>query len=203
MSKTTSLTSDDYNDFLVYLYFGSGPNYLDQCMHRAYLDFRRTLRLTAKQLSDSTRKTLYTRARERLTQSLNTLKLEAEGVHQDTFDAWHEQTCCNLIDTYQQNRYTDFTIGQAQKWINMTLKYVFTLGEKRISGFQPVYSLCHIPIDNIIVDHLVNHGFSSLPNAWSRLNDYRWYLDYQKQIRDRFPYPPLDVEFRLWMGKSL
>lgn len=37
------LTRADYEDYLVYLYFGSAPDLLTRCLNRAYLDFNRTL----------------------------------------------------------------------------------------------------------------------------------------------------------------
>lgn len=39
----TTITRDDYEDYLVYLYFGTSQNYLKACINRAYRDFNRTM----------------------------------------------------------------------------------------------------------------------------------------------------------------
>jgi hypothetical protein len=48
----------------------------------------------------------------------------------------------------------DFFVGQAQKWVNMTMKYIFTVGEQRIPGFDLVYTYCHVPLDNILLEKI-------------------------------------------------
>ena len=85
----------------------------------------------------------------------------------------------------------------------MTFKYLFTLGESRVPGFESVYSFCHVPLDNIVLDSLVKYDLPKPSIAWSKINDYNEYLDYQKAIRHKFDKDPLDVEFYLWLGKEL
>ena len=85
--------------------------------------------------------------------------------------------------------------------VNMTFKYIYVLGEERFPGFGHLYDLCHVPLDNILIEALRAHGFRALPCAWSRLNDYDTYLDRQRGVRSRFRLAPLDVEFQLWMGR--
>jgi hypothetical protein len=94
-------------------------------------------------------------------------------------------------------------VGQAQKWVNMTFKYIFTLGEQRLLGFQPFYSQCHIPLDKILIAQLTKYGFPTLKSAWSRIDDYNEYLGLQNWVRERFSLAPMDVEFYLWMGKEV
>jgi hypothetical protein len=43
MNAGSILTRSDYEEYLVYLYFGAGPDYLRKSVDRAYLDFSRTL----------------------------------------------------------------------------------------------------------------------------------------------------------------
>src|ERR1700730_8802071 len=97
-----------------------------------------------------------------------------------------------------------FSVGHGQKWINMTFKYLFVMGDTRVPGFLHLYDLCHVPFDIIFIDALrENHDFENLPCAWSKLDNYNIYLNRQRWVRDRFNLSPLDVEFRLWMGQSL
>jgi len=80
----------------------------------------------------------------------------------------------------------------------MSLKYMFVHGSERISGFDRIYEYCHIPIDRIILEKLQYKKFHT---AWSRIDDYNTYSDFQKYIReiacDRIP---LDFEFKLFMN---
>lgn len=194
------LTRTDYEDYLVYLYFGADPDPLMLCLNRAYLDFNRTLHGMG---SLDSREALFAAARAALGQAICSLQGGAGIADQDAFDAWHHATCKSLADTCRAHRYDSFYVGQAQKWINMTLKYVFTMGEERLPGFTAVYPFCHVPLDNFLLQHLAPYGLKALPCAWSRLDDYECYLSCQRWIRDSFSLLPLDTEFLVWMGKPL
>ncbi len=123
---------------------------------------------------------------------------------QQKFDDWHQEACKRLADIYRECGYQWFAVGQAQKWLNMTFKYIYVMGEQRLPGFDHLYDFCHVPLDNILIDRLLTYEFPRLQCAWSRLNNYDTYLDRQHWVRNRFKsLAPLDVEFRLWMGQSL
>jgi hypothetical protein len=199
MSFYSKLTRD-YEDYLIRLVFGpkveSYP--LSVCVDTAYLDFNRTLHGIG-QLANGEK--LHEDAVEVLTKSLTELKEALKlSMDQTKFDNWHEATCAKLIAAYTGS-HTVYG-GQAQKWVNMTLKYVYTLGEQRISGFEGAYPYCHAPLDNIVIDGLAKYSFPALSCAWSRL-DYQEYFDRQKWIRNKFALVPLDVEFLLWLGKAI
>jgi DNA polymerase-3 subunit alpha len=70
----------------------------------------------------------------------------------------------------------EFYYGQAQKWINMCLKYLSMLDHSLVENH---YEYFHVPIDNYIVD---TTGIK-LYVAWSRLDDYNEYLKFQKSFR--------------------
>ena len=122
----------DYEDYLLRLAFNSNveSDPLSVCVDTAYLDFNRTLHGISK-LTNGEK--LHTDAVDVLMNSLAELRatLKAE-IDQTTFDNWHEATCSKLISVYTGSHTVYW--GQAQKWVNMTLKYVYTLGEERISG---------------------------------------------------------------------
>jgi hypothetical protein len=191
------LTRADYENFLVRAYFGSTENPLQACLHRAYLDFARTLHnIGAIQVKP------YAKAESVLNRKFASIK-DAETPTQEQFDKWHSSTCVELKNTYKECGYDLLFVGQAQKWINMTFKYIFTLGEAKFPGYSHLYHLCHIPFDNIVLKKLRSDGFPSLPCPWSRLNSYDTYLDRQNWVRKQFDLAPLDVEFRLWMDAPL
>jgi hypothetical protein len=189
-----------YEDYLLHLYFGSvvETDPLTVCVDKAYLDFNRTLHGIRK-LPDGSK--LHAAAVGGLKSSLADLKeMLQKGIDQSTFDAWHEDTCKKLIAVYDKSH--TFYGGQTQKWVNMTLKYIFTLGEERISGFDRAYPYCHAPLDRIVVEGLAKFGFPPLTCFWSRL-DYREYFERQQWIRNNFILVPLDVEFLIWLGKPI
>jgi hypothetical protein len=96
---------------------------------------------------------------------------------------------------------TRFTVGQAQKWINMSIKYAIALGEHRVPGLHCVYDVAHVALDNIVLVRLEELGMPPLGCAWSRLNDYGQYMGCQQWIRDHFQGSCLlEVEYRLWQG---
>jgi hypothetical protein len=199
MNFYSKLTSG-YEDYLIRLIFGSKveTDPLSVCVDTAYLDFNRTLRGISKVENGAK---LHTNAVDILSNSLAELKeVLKTPADQTTFDDWHEDTCAKLISVYDGS-YTVYA-GQAQKWVNMTLKYVYTLGEERISGFEAAYPLCHAPLDKIVVGELVKLGFPRLTRVWSQL-DYPEYFDRQKWIRNKFILVPLDMEFLLWLRKPI
>ena len=58
--------------------------------------------------------------------------------------------------------------------MNMHLKYLFVLGEARVSGITKNYGFFHVPIDNIIQDELKKQkGINKLPEPWGKIYDYK------------------------------
>jgi len=179
-------------------YFGNNEP-LANCINRAYRDFNRTLHgygsLPNKE--ETTKKIKFI------------LKNEFEEMknrdidNQEKFDSWHQNTCLLLIEFYKQNNFKSFHIGQAQKWINMILKYIFSYGNKYLCGYDNIYQFCHVPLDNILIDELKIYNPPKLKMAWSRIDNYKVYSEYQDWFRQKFINLPLDVEFKLWLGEGL
>ena len=184
----------EQSDFVLRLYFGVGPA-LVSCVGRAYLDLCRTVHGI----------TPYKHAKKRATEFLLTqlerLRSTAHVTGAASFDAWHKGTCDGLIGCYSDAGYREFSVGQAQKWINMALKYVYVFGESKLDGFAPFYSLCHIPIDNVILGKL--ERAPTFACAWSRITSYDAYMGFQQWVRSAYPdSAPLAVEFWLWQDNS-
>lgn len=202
MTNRSTITRTDYEDYLIYLYFGARQNFLRACIKRAYRDFSRTLH----NLSDlEGKEDVKRKAGELLETSLIHLKSFSDSSFTIiNFDDWHKGTCYKIISLFNERDF-QFFVGQAQKWINMSMKYVFTLGEQRIQGFEFVYPFCHIPFDNIIIEKLAQKykDFPSFSCSWSRLDNYDEYLQRQSWLRQKFHLAPLDIEFRLWLGQEI
>ncbi len=175
--------------FLIRAYFGPDPEFLRSCSSRAYRDFNRTLHGIPAGAREDGEKLLLDR--------LKKIKVTANPT-QPVFNRWHCTTCKELSKAFGQHGFPRLTVGQAQKWINMTLKYVYVIGEDRIPGYEHLYKFCHAPLDRILIDALSGKGFEPLGCAWSRLDDYGEYLERQRWIRATFEKPPLDVDFELW-----
>jgi hypothetical protein len=187
----STLLRSDYEDCLIVFYFGRGDN-LALCRRRAYGDFKRTLRGIGNRDILPRAKEAQKRADEALSQMLAAIRGMDAPTHEQ-FDEWHRGACEQLAAIYRECGYDSFFVGHAQKWLNMTFKYVYVMGEARLPGFRHLYDLCHVPLDNILIDTLKREGFQSLPCPWSRLNDYDTYLDRQRWVRNHFkPIAPLD-----------
>jgi hypothetical protein len=197
MTVNKGLSEVDYQEYLLRLYFGSDQNRLRSCIQRAYRDFNRTL----TGIDRLERKThLYQEAVQYLETALEWVR-DNRPNDQRAFDDWHRKVCDELDVLYASFGYSSFSIGQAQKWLNMGFKYIFTFGEQRIHGFEPLYEFCHAPIDNIVIERLTVKGAPGLSRPWSRLSSYEEYLQYQGWIRHYFPDScPLDTEFHVWMS---
>lgn len=196
------LQRSDYVEFLFRMKFGGGSDPLAACLEQAYLDLRRTLRgigkpdifpkaQGARQQADEVLKGMFASIRD------------AHAATQKDFDEWHRHACGRLAAIYGRHDYTSFHVGQAQKWLNMTFKYIYVMGDHRLSGFGHLYCFCHVPLDNILIAALRPYNFSPLPSKWSELDDYEIYMDRQRWLRTHFSLAPLDVEFLLWIGRPL
>lgn len=83
-----------------------------------------------------------------------------------------------------------FTNGNAQKWLNMALKYLWLLGDLPNDIKDERF---HAPIDRYILQKLWNlkadgvtcsaDMFYCKGNSWSKISDYDDYFDLQKVIR--------------------
>jgi hypothetical protein len=181
----TTLSRNDYENFLIQVYFGDRcfEQPLLACVDRAYLDFNRTLHgLRNVPRAQELRR----HVRDSLATAISAICNPSDEMTQAAFDDWHRRSCGSIIDAFQALSF-EFHAGQAQKWINMTLKYVFVFGETRIPGFSGAYPFCHSPIDRIVIERLTPLRFPKLSRAWSRL-DYDEYIACQEWIRNKFLY---------------
>lgn len=197
---SSGISRKDFENYLFRVYFGSENDLVRACINRAYLDFNRTLHGLGKIENADVIKN---KAVDLLKSQIHALKvLLVKPITTEVFDGWHKTTCEMLISHYKENGF-HFFVGQAQKWVNMTMKYLFTFGDQRIMGYGKALPHCHAPFDNIVLQQLKKYGFPPLNCAWSRLDDYDEYIIRQKWIRETFGKCPLDIEFRLWLGKEV
>ena len=92
--------------------------------------------------------------------------------NQGAYDKFHFELCEQIIEEYRKRDVAELTYGQAQKWVNMTMKYLSMISH---SSVKKCYEYCHIPIDN----YILQATSKTLSTTWSRLEDYDEYLSFQ------------------------
>ena len=183
-------------------------------IEKAYRDLQRTMRGFPKSgeskknegkkqdviLRDEIKKN----ARERIRVKIDNM-IKCNSTEQTTFDKLHEDACETLIEEFKKNGYEGFTIGQAQKWINMTFKYLNLLDYKKI---EKIYEFCHIPIDRYILEYMLEKNIIEKENFkkaihWSKIKKYQDYFEIQEKFRENCKGKiPLDEEFEIWKDKK-
>lgn len=203
---------------LIAFYFGStvattDPNNKDaieDVAQRAYRDLNRTLTGFG---SHKNRKTLRETVLTSLFDFVQALgDVQTQGDFDERHQAWCEKTCLLFEEDPPTQRPFTFHYGQAQKWINMTMKYLAVLDHPEV---QRVYEYLHVPIDFYVYKEASDIGVErplpdpeskSRSTAWSRLSG-KQYRNYQFQLRDKlnslseYPYP-LDWEADIWSSRN-
>ena len=138
--------------------------------HKAYADMaRRTLRIKE---NSKERIALKKSATEILRQAVEDLKNDSSD-----FPKWHEKSCNALIACYGGQ----ISYGQAQKWLNMLLKYLYVYD---VNGYETLFSsreriaALDMPVDSKVINALRRKYTVKPPtagwSAWDR-NTYRAY----------------------------
>lgn len=173
-------------DFVLQCYFGDMSEPIDAAINRAYIDMASH---TLKGFGEDYEKKWECRynASQSIKEALEDLDMEKH------FDNWHTALCDKIQEAYTDID-IDFTYGQAQKWVNMTTKYllVFDLiydylgdAEQRdklpqfFQGRDNVQKL-HIPLDNYL---LLYYKKSKLA-PWSRM-DKDAYNACRKELKEK------------------
>ncbi|MCY1161783.1 hypothetical protein D9M71_19040 [compost metagenome] len=164
------LSPDLRNDFFIRLTFNTSNGFHFAGIKKAYRDFNRTLKIENRSLHPTRRAKCEAILREELK-----IVISKHYATQEEFDEQHHTLCDLLILAW-----SELTYGQAQKWINMTLKYWLLLGESRIPSIDKNAKFFHIPIDSYVLTGMFNE---KNPKPWSKINNYADYFKYQKSHR--------------------
>ena len=183
--KKTVLTECDYNLFYKSMIYGNIEDPVRASIRSAYRDLCRTITGFSKIENHNE---IFDNAVDLLYEEINLL-LSKTITEQDDFDRWHKNCCDKLINVFATQK---FYYGQAQKWINMSLKNLSMIEHKLVEN---QYEFFHIPIDNYIIE--ITGMKTSV--AWSRISDYNEYIEYQNNFRNIYNGIPLDNEFKLWL----
>ena len=179
----TTLNQTEIEDFWLRCFFNPGSSLKVAAIDRAYRDFNRTLH----KISEKQCKEKHAEAKKMMLSLVEDVCLR-KFQDQAEYDLWHQEKCLALKTLYRQVFDFGLYIGQAQKWINMTFKYLSALGEKRIIGIETNYQYFHFPLDNIIQDMFFKEkGIKKLKGSWSRIDDYLIYLGLLMSRAKSFP----------------
>lgn len=201
--------------FLEERYFGNTTDLLLSASKRAYRDWCRTIDKTANAsktivpIDDVTKK---------IKAALKLLEQQyTSAFSQQDYDKWHKDTCEEIIKECRC-KCVKIYFGQAQKWLNMTLKYLYILLVPRknmqclneynmqqgIDIFNLIINITpfmHVPIDNVILSIAKDLPYrieATSPSSWSRWT-YKEYMQYQNLLRKHITHIPLfDWEFTTW-----
>jgi hypothetical protein len=184
MNKTI-LTEKDYNLFYKSVVFGKIDDSVKISVKDAYKDLCRTI--TGFSKNDNHDK-IFNNALALLTEEIRKM-INFNLNSQENFDKWHKECCDKLIETFKNQK---FYYGQAQKWINMSLKNLSMIEHELV---EKNYEYFHVPIDN----YIINITGIKISVAWSRITNYNEYLNFQKNFRVMYEGIPLDNEFYLWL----
>lgn len=210
------IDEEDILEFFKYSYFGNLKDPIEAASNRAYRDMCRTLDFKNITENDKTNFKKEVKAilknimkNEDKNQNINNIK------NQDEFDTWHHGLCDNIIKkskNIEKFKKTDngkkekiqLTYGQAQKWVNMTIKYLYMLNDHT---FDNVFDFLHVPVDNYIFKAVKDELEIKKPTkkSWSRWDNYEEYINYQNDIREKIrekidiDTPPLLWEFKNWL----
>lgn len=198
-------------DFLIFSYFGftldaGEDTIIDKVIDRSYRDASSHV----LSVDDSEKQSRKNDASKIIKERLNALT--------EKFDAWHEDCIDALCKAYENCKYKEikkknsedtytleFTYGIAQKWLNMTMKYLYIL-----NTFFPDKKICkkvnelshtlHVPLDSYIFEAAANED-KSYPwskEKWSKISVYEDYWEYQEKIKKKFS-SPIDWEGNAWL----
>jgi hypothetical protein len=202
--RMTPPTEDEQRRFLIgFLFRGNMKPGPAECVARAYVDFART----ATGITDGPKGPVLKRSAHALVEALLGEALwRTPAWDMTSFDKWHKSACKQICGHYAKGSYRDLRSGQAQKWLNMSIKYALTLssiGMLSIPDSESLRAVAHIPLDEFMLTALLPYGAPSPFGKWSQITDYNAYFEYQRWIRRRFPRcRPLDVEFHLWNAEA-
>ena len=181
---------DCTKEFLLFSYFGLETSDIEggkklndcelitRCAQRAYLDLNRTLTFCDKANGEKNIKKRV-EFRNAICEIVVDGILKYEINSPDDFDEWHNNLCETIKNTAKDykcenydiliisekdknTRETNFSYGQAQKWLNMTIKYMYLLG-RWDDKFKEFINVIHVPVDSYIIDAAWKYKNVKLP----------------------------------------
>jgi len=172
-------SDEDWKRLLRYHAWSYEPT-IEECASRAFNDVSRTLcysiavtKLEGMKKDDERRVEYEKLKKDFKAEVCGYIKTCIEDLkNEQDFDVWHEDTCggianiatskkywsnenkCNLFGKAPKNGEEPLTFfaGQAQKWLNMTLKNMWVTGVLEIHIKRNIVNQLHVPVDDYIIE---------------------------------------------------
>ena len=158
--------------FLIQCYFGDTTDPYLAAIDKAYFDMQ-------THTISGDKKIIYAMRREETEYLYSQLrKLPSEVQSEKDFDKWHKDTSDKMKTISKKT--IELEYGQIQKWINMSIKYLYTLralGDEKVNQYfvENVYYF-HAPLDSYVLNEIGNH------DTWSTIPTYEIYKNIQGNI---------------------
>lgn len=202
-------TNELYNKLLKW-YFGEVS--INTCAKRAYQDFKRLLK-GISEMSEKDKNLYRNEVNELITSCVEKL-----FKNEMSFDIWHTNTCKQILDITEKHNLPikiEFTYGLAQKWLNMTIKYMLIM-EKWDNLLEPFKKDLHVPVDNYIMEgassdlgidiidkngelKVYNKDFSKAWSQWNESDYTRFQSEVRNATRAKDYDSSIDWEFDMWI----
>jgi hypothetical protein len=168
---------------------------------RAYRDMSRTLHGLSERGNKHILKAKAAKALRTALNHLVSLRLPRQPARMEIrFDAWHREACANLIGAFHP---FPCHYGQAQKWLNMTVKYRWFFSPN--DELWKWHSVAHVPVDDFVLRAAKRLGIPPrVKKAWSRWQQEE-YETFQNNVRiyaRKHQQTPLAIEHSWWMDQS-
>ncbi|WP_077534362.1 hypothetical protein [Massiliimalia massiliensis] len=211
-------------ELLFYMSFGNMHDPVKGAINMAYCDAsRRVLIIKDKEKKEAFRQKCTLEIYDYITEKLCKFT---------NYDYWHYELCEKLHNIYNNETKIAgskdnhvFTYGHAQKWVNMTMKYLYLFyhlikdnpdfpselfnydgmeirWDATISDLiRNNYKYFHAPIDSFVLKTLKkDFGLTLGDTSWSKCDDYDKYKKLQDNLRNELNgIPPLDWEGPVWI----
>lgn len=200
--------------FFLYAYFGilSEPHgelketrysACVKCAYRAYLDMCRTLNVKQDDLSFAKRYCKSIASKMINSHSVNEMKNNAYSIFYDDKDQLRATELEEFLSKSKRKVRNDkvFYYGQAQKWINMTIKYLWLIGLIDDSATEDL----DVPVDRFILQEIPNEKKSSIPSVpWSVLekDEYKRIKKVIDECSSSINQVPISWECDAWINKA-
>lgn len=164
-------------DFLLFSYFGitledanESGNLIDVAIKKAYADATMQAAYNAMFSKNDYKSKIETASREAYIACAEQIKNELKKLpglqSQEEYDEWHSEICEFMVGEYAEKIHSAkeafFSYGNAQKWVNMTMKYLYLMCgvfDENSAFMQEIGNTVmtlseylHVPVDSYIIE---------------------------------------------------
>jgi len=102
------------------------------------------------------------------------------AITQIDFDKWEYELATRIRNIYHGNGSSLYVYGNAQKWINMAIKFLYS--SDSIAPSTKLFEVCYLVIDSIILNKARKLGVTGLGSAWSKCDDWNIIVAFEKNM---------------------